>query len=224
MRHYTRQGAMGTLLDARSDGLSLSAFTVFEIEELMTFGEENVLPVLLYLFHRVERSLKGQPAMLILDEAWIMLGHKVFRAKIREWLKMLRKANCAVVLATQQLTDAINSGIMDVLMDSCPTKIYLPNHEIMANETIRDIYLRQGLNERELDLLSRAVPKRDYYLKSPEGSRMVDLHLGPETLAIIGNSDKESLALVRELERSNPEGWRNEWLALKTGREISEVI
>ena len=67
----------------------------------MAMGERNLIPALLYLFRRFERSLKGQPAYLLLDEAWVMLGHPVFRAKIREWLKVLRKANCAVVLATQ---------------------------------------------------------------------------------------------------------------------------
>ena len=67
----------------------------------MALGERNLVPVLLALFRRFERSLTGAPALLILDEAWVMLGHPVFREKIRDWLKTLRKANCAVVLATQ---------------------------------------------------------------------------------------------------------------------------
>ncbi|WP_407238147.1 hypothetical protein [Escherichia coli] len=54
-------------------------------------GDANAIPVLLYLFRRFERSLNGQPAMLSLDEAWVMLGHPVFREKLREWLKELRK-------------------------------------------------------------------------------------------------------------------------------------
>lgn len=97
---------MGHLLDAETDGLSLSDFTVFEIEELMNLGEKFALPVLLYLFRRIERALHGQPAVIILDEAWLMLGHPAFRAKIREWLKVLRKANCLVLMATQSLSDA----------------------------------------------------------------------------------------------------------------------
>ena len=95
----------------------------------MALGEKNLIPVLLYLFRHFERSLTGAPALLLLDEAWVMLGHPVFREKIREWLKVLRKANCAVVLATQSLSDAVRSGILDVLLESCPTKILLPNEE-----------------------------------------------------------------------------------------------
>jgi hypothetical protein len=83
IKQYTVDGSMGHLLDAEEDGLSLSDFTVFEIEELMNLGEKFALPVLLYLFRRIERALKGQPAVIILDEAWLMLGHPAFRAKIQ---------------------------------------------------------------------------------------------------------------------------------------------
>ena len=107
LKVYTVEGGMGHLLDARGGRLaSLADFTVFEIEELMNLGDHYALPVLLYLFRRIEMSLKGQPAMIVLDEAWIMLGHPVFRDKIREWLKVLRKANCMVLMATQSLSDA----------------------------------------------------------------------------------------------------------------------
>ena len=53
---------MGSLLDARSDGVSTSFFTVFEMENLMALGERNLVPVLLALFRRFERSLTGRRA------------------------------------------------------------------------------------------------------------------------------------------------------------------
>src|SRR3546814_10895871 len=70
----------------------------------MNMGERNLVPVLTYLFRRIEKRLTGAPSLIILDEAWLMLGHPLFRDKIREWLKVLRKANCAVVLATQSIS------------------------------------------------------------------------------------------------------------------------
>ncbi|TJW92248.1 conjugal transfer protein TrbE, partial [Neisseria gonorrhoeae] len=127
LRAYTIDGSMGYLLDAEQDSLSFSRFTCFEIEELMNLPEKYALPIMLYLFRRIEKALTGDPAVLFLDEAWIMLGHPVFREKISEWLKVLRKKNCLVLLATQSLSDAANSGILDVLNESCQTKIYLPN-------------------------------------------------------------------------------------------------
>ena len=115
LHHYTVDGPMGQLLDAEQDGLTLGTFQCFEIEELMNMGERNLVPVLLYLFRRIEKRLTGAPSLIVLDEAWLMLGHPTFRDKIREWLKVLRKANCAVLLATQSISDAERSGIIDVL-------------------------------------------------------------------------------------------------------------
>jgi type IV secretion system protein VirB4 len=79
---YTISGALGQLLDAEADTLSLSDWGCFEIEHLMNRDDKVRLPVLLYLFHVLEKQMHGQPGFLFLDEAWLMLGHPVFRAKI----------------------------------------------------------------------------------------------------------------------------------------------
>ena len=212
LRHYTEAGAMGRLLDARTDNLGMAAFTVFEVEELMNLGEKNLVPVLLYLFRRIEKALTGQPTILLLDEAWIMLGHPVFRGKIREWLKVMRKANCAVILATQSLSDAKNSGILDVLTESCPTKIFLAN--LTARQDAQaELYAGMGLNARQVEIIATATPKRDYYVVTPTGRRKVQLALGPVALSFVGASDKESLARIRELsELHGPDRWQEVWL------------
>ncbi len=218
LKHYTNSGSMGHLLDAKEDNLSLSAFIVFEIEELMNMGDKNLIPVLLYLFHRIEKALQGQPVLLILDEAWIMLSNKVFRAKIREWLKVLRKANCAVVLATQSLSDAKNSGILDVLSESCPTKIFLANPNANQEEQAV-LYKNIGLNDRELEIISReATPKRDYYISSSQGKRLTQLALGRKTLAFVGSSDKESIKRIKQLtDQYGQNEWQEYWLKEKLG-------
>ena len=214
LKVYTVEGAMGHLLDAQEDGLDLSDFTVFEIEELMNLGDRYALPVLLYLFRRIETSLKGQPAMIVLDEAWIMLGHKVFREKIREWLKVLRKANCMVLMATQSLTDAAHSGILDVIVESTATKIFLPNVYARDQDTAA-LYRRMGLNERQIEILATAVQKRHYYYVSEKGRRLFELALGPLALAFVGSTDKESIATIKELEARHGNNWVREWLAMR---------
>ena len=218
LRYYTLEGTLGRLLDAEQDGVTDGHFVVFEIEDLMAMGERNLIPVLLYLFRRFERSLHGQPAYLLLDEAWIMLGHPVFRAKIREWLKVLRKANCAVVLATQSLSDAARSGILDVLIESCPTKIFLPNEEATTAGTAehpgpRDLYEAMGLNETQIEIIRSATKKRHYYLVSPEGRRLFDLGLGPIALSFAGVSSKEQIAHLRGLASRVGVRWPLAWLA-----------
>lgn len=217
LSHYTLNGSMGHLLDGKDDSLTLSSYTVFEIDELMKMGNANAIPVLLYLFRRFERSLKGQPAMLSLDEAWVMLGHPVFREKLREWLKELRKKNCLVLMATQSLSDAVGSGLLDVLMEQCPTKILLPNkeaelHGTKDNPGPADLYSMFGLNSKEISLLKNGQYKRQYYYKSPLGRRIFELGLGPLALAFVAVSDKEQIAEVRHLIATEGADWPLHWM------------
>lgn len=222
LKQYTIEGSMGHLLDAEQDGLTLSNFVTFEIEELMNMGDKYALPVLLYLFRRIERSLTGQPAAIILDEAWLLLGHSAFRDKIREWLKVLRKANCLVLLATQSLSDAANCGIFDVILESTPTKIFLPN-VYARDKDVSELYHRMGLNDRQIEIISQAVPKQEYYYVSGAGRRLYNLALGPLALAFIGASDKYSIAQIKELEASYGEDWVGAWLNIK-GIDLNQFL
>lgn len=217
MKYYSDAGSAGHLLDAEADGFRDSAISTIEIEELMNMPEETALPILLYLFQRFERTLKGQPALLILDEAWIMLANDVFSAKIVEWLRVLRKNNCAVVMASQSLADVVKFRDLDMIMAACPTKIYLPNPEAEAEGDVQSpgpaqLYGRMQLNKREIHLLAGATPKQDYYYTSPAGRRMFQMELGPLTLSFIGVSDKIGLATVRELAKEHGAEWPFRWL------------
>ncbi|KKB07159.1 conjugal transfer protein TrbE [Devosia geojensis] len=222
LRHYTVDGPMGHLLDAEEDGLTLSDFQTFEIEELMNLGDRNLVPVLLYLFRRIEKRLTGAPSLIILDEAWLMLGHPAFREKIREWLKVLRKANCAVVLATQSISDAEKSGIIDVLKESCPTKICLPNGAARESGT-REFYERIGFNERQIEIVATALPKREYYVASPDGRRLFDMALGPITLSFVGASGKDDIKRIDELRVHHGDEWPVHWLKQR-GIENAEAL
>ncbi len=214
LSHYCDQGPLASLLDATSDNFSFSDFLVFEIEELMKMGEKNMVPVLLYLFHKIEKSLDGRPSLLVLDEAWLMLGNPVFKAKIREWLKVMRKANCAVVLATQSLSDASRSDILDVLAESCPTKIFLPNDQA-GNENQRGQYVSMGLNSLQIELITQARRKQDYYVVSSGNQRrMMQLALKecPKTLALTGTSGREDILEIKEYIEVFNENWVEHWL------------
>lgn len=199
LRYYTRSGSMGVLLDADSDGLSESRMSVFEMEHAFSLTESALLPLLLYLFHRIENRLDGRPTLILLDEVWLFLSHPVFREKIREWLKTLRKKNAAVVFATQQPFDVVNSPIRDVILESCPTKITLANPEALSGPS-RLAYEAMGLSPRSIEIVAGMTPKRQYYVTSPEGKRLVDLSLGRVALAFCGVSDRDELRAASALE------------------------
>ncbi|OAV54236.1 conjugal transfer protein TrbE [Rhizobium sp. WYCCWR10014] len=223
LHHYTVDGPMGQLLDAESDGLELGLFQTFEIEQVMNMGERNLVPVLTYLFRRIEKRLTGAPSLIVIDEAWLMLGHSVFRDKIREWLKVLRKANCAVLLATQSISDAERSGIIDVLKESCPTKICLPNGAAREAGT-RDFYERIGFNERQIEIVATAIPKREYYVTSPEGRRLFDMALGPLTLSFVGASSKDDLKHIRALYYEHGPEWPLHWLQKRGIKDAASLL
>lgn len=210
-------GRGGRLVDSSVDGLRLKesgGITVFEMEHLLA-GQGDpkiVVPVLQYIFHRIEGMLHGQPVMLILDEAWVFLDNPVFAAKIREWLKVLRKANCQVIFATQSVQDlALDSPLRPILMESCPTKILLPNKEARSVQN-KPVYSDMGLSDRQIDILASAIPKQDYFFMHPDGARMINLGLGPLTLSFVGASGKEDRRRVRELHKQFGESWPNIWL------------
>jgi type IV secretion system protein VirB4 len=184
---YTLEGPYGRLLDAAEDQLALSDLQCFETEALM--GHAGVVaPVLTYLFHRLEERFRGRPTLVILDEAWVFLDHPLFAARIREWLKVLRKKNVAVLFATQSLADIADSTIAPAIIESCPQRIFLPNDRAREPQS-QAAYARFGLSDRQIDLISRATSKRDYYLQSARGNRLFELGLGPVALALCGSSD-----------------------------------
>ena len=211
LHFYTLDGG-NAMLDAPADNLRFGNIQVFEMEHLMNMGEKHVVPVLLYLFRCIERLLDGAPVLLILDEAWLMLSHPLFQAKIREWLKVMRKANCAVIFATQEISDVGKSPIRDVIYQSCETKILLPNPDARTIESMYEQYRLIGLNERQIDLISHASKKRDYYYMSSLGRRMFSLGLGPLCLAFVGASSKEDVSLARQLMQKHGRRWPVEWL------------
>jgi len=187
---YTLEGPHGRLLDAAGEQVSLADVQCFETEALLA-QSAVVAPVLSYLFHRLEARFDGRPTLLMLDEAWIFLDHPLFAARIREWLKTLRKKNVAVLFATQSLADVADSGIAPAIIESCPQRILLPNDRAIEPQS-RSAYERFGLNDRQIELIARATPKRHYYLQSTRGNRLFELGLGPIALALCGASDPAS--------------------------------
>lgn len=211
---FTLEGPHGRLLDADSESLTLSDVACFEMETLMNAGAAAA-PVITYLFHRLEARFTGAPTLLILDEAWLFLDNPMFAARIREWLKTLRKKNVSVVFATQSLADIDRSSIAPALVESCPTRIFLPNERAMEPQS-RETYERFGLNARQIEIISRAAPKQDYYYQSPLGCRLFDLELGPIGLAFCGSSSPEDQKLIdRTLAETDPVDFAETFLHAK---------
>lgn len=210
LRSYCVGGPYGRLLDAEREHLGEGAVQAFEIEGLV--GTGSAAAVLAYLFHRIGDRLDGRPTLLIIDEGWLALDDRDFAGQLREWLKTLRKKNTSVVFATQSLSDIGNSAIAPAIVESCPTRLFLPNERAVEPQ-ITDIYRRFGLNDRQIEILARATPKRDYYCQSRRGNRLFELGLSEVGLAVCAASSKSDQALISRITSEHGrDGFLAAWL------------
>src|SRR5229473_1097152 len=119
--------------------------------------------------------------------------------------------------------DRANSPYRDVILESCPTKLYLPNAEARNPQT-RELYRKFGLSDRQIDMIAEAAPKRDYYYVSPLGRRLFQFALGPAALAFIGAGSKEDVLEARRMIAEFGERWRVEWLRSRGLTEWADYL
>ena len=174
---------------------------------------------------------QGKHSNLVSREfgSWLFLGETAFAARIREWLKTLRKKRVCVVFATQSLDDVAASPIAASLIESCPTQVFLPNPRALEPASA-ELYRGFGLNRRQLELIAFATPKRAYYWRQPRGRRLFDLRLTGVALALCGSSAPEDQTLIDDiLERSGsddrrPGGFVREFLKAKGVQNVDSVL
>ncbi|PZU10741.1 conjugal transfer protein TrbE [Sphingomonas sp.] len=206
---YTLAGPYGRLLDGDIEHFGDSNAQAFETEGLV--GTPAAPAVLAYLFHRIGRWLDGRPILILIDEGWLALDDPLFGRQLKEWLKTLRKKNASVVFATQSLADIEGSAIAPAIIESCPTRLFLANERALEPQ-ILGVYRRFGLNDRQIEIIASATPKRDYYCQSALGNRLFDLGLGPVALAFTAASSRTDLnAITALVEQHGPEGFAAAW-------------
>lgn len=183
LQPYTLSGAHGRLLDAEQGRRSEASVQCVEMEALMQ-TPAVLQPVLAYLFHRIEQQLDGRPTLLILEEARLFIADPVFAARIHQWLQTLRKRNVSVLLVMHSLVEIQAASIASAIIESCPCRLFLPNPQALEPQ-LRRVYDSFGLNARQIELIARAEPKREYYYQSILGNRRFELGLGPVTRAFV---------------------------------------
>ncbi len=223
LRSYGSLGPYGSIFNANRDDFKYNRIQAFEMETLMETKPSVVEPTLMYLFHRLESyfsETKPRPSILYLDEAWRYLQNEIFMQKMGSWLRELRKKKVDVVFATQALDEIDKSPIKSVIIDSCKTKIYLPNPNALSPNT-KPIYQSFGLNDREIQIIADAVEKRQYYVTTDRGNnRLIELGIDkavcPFGSAYIGASSREDQEMVKNiLATHGQEGFNAEFMRRK---------
>jgi type IV secretion system protein VirB4 len=172
---WTRGGQFGFLFDNAEDSISFSRFQCFDFQKMSQYPE-LLEPLLFYILHRAhaviaDREIATSFKAFLIDEAWVFLKNPSIQRYVVEALKTWRKHNAAMVLSTQSLDELRRSDILDIVIESCATKIFLANPDMD-----RELYRRQfHLNENEVELISRLIPKQQFLIKTPELAKIVNL-------------------------------------------------
>jgi type IV secretion system protein VirB4 len=184
---------------------------VFEMQHLLQLGEASFKPVLYYLFHQIEKRLQqGYPSLIIIEEGHAFLNGQ-FGAQLETWLLEKRKQNTGIIFVDQSLAKLMQSPYAHTLLDSCQTKIFLPDQEAQS-ELNAPLYQICGLKHREIDILKYAQPKQHYYYTSSLGKRLIDLGLGKVALSFVGVDSEADRRLVDELINRYQDQWVYHWL------------
>ncbi|HMI50546.1 MAG TPA: hypothetical protein VK525_03475 [Candidatus Saccharimonadales bacterium] len=177
LANWTRGGQFGFLFDNPEDTISFSRFQCFDFQQMSRYPE-LLEPLLFYLLHRASElitdyNLSTTFKAFFIDEAWVFLRHPSIQKYVTEALKSWRKHNAAMILSTQSLDELKRSELLEVIVESCATKIFLANPDMD-----QEMYRRQfHLNDTEVALIAALLPKQQFLIKTPELAKVANLNV-----------------------------------------------
>ena len=197
LHRWTKEGQYGFLFDNVEDTLSFSKFQTFNFAG---WGDapEVLEPLLFYVLHRASNEI-ANPAKLatfktfLLDEAWLFIKNETIRSYIVAAQKTWRKHNAAMILATQSIKELEESGMLAIVAESCPTKIFLANPE-MNRQVYREAF---HLNDTEIDIIADLIPPGEMLIRKAQSSKKVRLNVDSVSYWIATNNARDNL-LKRE--------------------------
>lgn len=186
LKPYCLHGRFGKLFDGDKTTLGKNSWTMFEMQSILAKGDDCSIPAILYIFHFLEQNFDGRLTYFVMDECWFGLENEIIRQKMSEYLLTLRKKNVFCIFATQSPSSIANSPLASIMIQNCPTQIFLADPKALKNI---DSYMKLGLSEEEVNILNMSTKKMDYYFKSALGTRLFQLGLGPIQLALFRNAE-----------------------------------
>jgi type IV secretion system protein TrbE len=187
LHKWTTAGQFGFLFDNVDDTITFSKFQCFDFQAMREYPQ-LLEPLLFYLLHRANSLIANLETTqvfkaFLIDEAWIFFKNPSIKSYIVQALKTWRKHNAAMILSTQSLDELRKSDILDVVVESCPTKIFLANPDMD-----RELYQGQfHLNETEIELVSTLRPKQQLLIKTPDYAKVANLNVDPKSYWLYTN-------------------------------------
>jgi len=207
------KGERAWLFDNEQDTLALDNSTIgFDLTSILD-DKISRAPWLLYIFHRIDELLNGEKTIIMLDEGWKMLDDPVFTARIKDWMKTIRKQNGILGFATQSVRDALNSEVGDTIIEQSFTQIFLPNNKASEDDYCKGF----GLTQQELVIIRELTPEsRCFLIKHGTDSVIAKLDLSnmDDFIAVLSGRT-ETVKLLEEIMKEkgkSPEDWLDTFL------------
>jgi type IV secretion system protein TrbE len=201
LQRWTRAGQFGHFFDNIEDTLTFRPFQTFNFDST-SLTPDVLEPLLFYVLHRASTQIEAaensaQFKAFVIDEAWMFIRNQTIRDYIVRAEKTWRKKNAAMILATQSLHELTQSEMLEIVCESCPTKIFLANPDIDPR-LYREAF---HFNDTELELLAGLVPKRDLLIKAPDTSKKVHLSVDAFAYWMATNTPRDNIERHRYFER-----------------------
>lgn len=173
-----KQGDRAYLFDNSTDNLKLDAKTMgFDMTHwLNDVGDmsEELLPISMYLFYRIDECLDGSLTGLYLDEGWQFLNQPYWEKKLGEYLVTWRKRNAFVFFATQLPDKVAKSSLASALIQGSATNIFLPNPKAEAQDYIEGF----KLTNREYEIVkNNSIQSRYFLIKQGNDAAVARINL-----------------------------------------------
>ena len=201
LQRWTAGGQFGFLFDNVEDTVTFSRFQCFDFQGMEQYPQ-ILEPLLFYILHRAnhlitQREITHIFKAFFIDEAWTFLRNPRIKSYIIEALKTWRKQNAAMILSTQSLDELRKSEILDIILETCATKIFLANPDMD-----RELYQNQfHLNGKEIDLISTLVPKRQFLFKNHDIAKVVNLEVDRKSYWLYTNDPYDNRKRTEAFEK-----------------------
>jgi type IV secretion system protein VirB4 len=183
LESWMRPDQRGWLFNNETDQFSLSSIFGFDMTRVL---DDPVIrtAALMYIFHRTEELLTGDPVMIFLDEGWRLLDDPVFAFFIKDKLKTIRKQNGIIGFGTQSAADIVRSNSASTLIEQTATNVFFPNPKADDESYARAF----RLSEREVTWIRSTVPEsRSFLIKHGRDSVIARLNLAgmPDIIKVL---------------------------------------
>jgi type IV secretion system protein VirB4 len=203
-------GSLAWVFDNDEDLLDFENNTMFGFDVTGFIDLKEIrTPMVMYLFHRVEKLIDGRRFMMFLDEFWKLLLDEYFEDLAQNKQKVIRKQNGLMVYGTQSAKDVLKSPIAHTLIEQCATFLFMPNPKADYADYVGGFHL----TEREYQLIKEELTpgSRQFLIKQGHQSVIAKLNLkgfDDELAVISGTTDNVTLVnkLIAE-HGENPDVW-----------------